>query len=116
MTHSCDVERPGASPGVDGYNQPLPATFTTVLTGQKCDVGQQSVTVMTGEQQTVDRAMVVGRYKFSFPYGTDIRFTDRLKNVKDREGKLFDALASYYEVKELMPDDTALSVAVQVIH
>lgn len=116
MVYTTDVERPNTSPGKDGDNLPLPATgYSTVLTGQKCNVSQ-SITVLTGEQQNKDLAIIVGRYNVTFPYNSDVQFVDRLKNLKDRDGNLVDPAVKFYEVRELIPDDTALTVSVQAIH
>jgi hypothetical protein len=116
MTSLADVQR-GSNPGVrSGYNQPgKPTAWPTYLADVKCDV-TQSTTILTGEQQSKDTAMIVGRLKFTFPYGTDITVADRIVNLRDRDGNLVDASVNFYDVKELIPDDTSLTVLAQAVH
>lgn len=116
MDYTCTVKRPGASPGRDSDNQPIEAGWDTVLTGQPCKLAMQSNTVNTGEQQSQDVALVVNRYKVSFPHGTDVLITDRIYDLKDRDGNEVDATVDHYEIKELIPDRFKLSLAVEAIH
>jgi hypothetical protein len=117
MVWSCTIKR-GANPAPrSGYNQPgKPTAWAAHLTAQKCSLGQQSTTVLTGENQDKNRAMIVGRYKLEFPYGTDVLITDRVYDLKDRDGNLVDPTVKFYEIKELIPDDTSLSLSVEAIH
>ncbi len=116
MTYTCTVKR-GASPGASGgYNQPpKPTSWAYYLTGQKCNV-TQLIAFRYGEQQNKDTAMVIDRYKMDLPYGTDVKVTDQIYDLKDRAGNLIDSSVKFYDVKELIPSEISLSVQIQAIH
>lgn len=116
MDYTCTVKRLDASPDRDSDNQPIAAGWSVILTNQPCKLAMQSTTVNTGEQQGQDVALVVNRYKLSFPYGTDVLITDRIYDLKDRDGNEVDPTVNHYEIKELIPDRFKLSLAVEAIH
>lgn len=117
MDYTCTVKRQATSTGTNGYNQSKKdGAWNAHLVGQACKLGQQSITVNTGEQQSSISSMIVNRYTLSFPYGTDVVTTDHIYDLKDRDGRLVDPTIKYYEIKELITNRFKLSVAVEAIH
>ncbi|MBN9393438.1 MAG: hypothetical protein J0I20_35735 [Chloroflexi bacterium] len=119
MTSTCDIKRQAATTGSSGYNQPNQSgvwTTTPNGAGVKCRLKQQSVTVTTGEQITKEKTIVENRFQVELPYGTDITVKDRLYNVRDRDGNTIDPTIVYFDVKERIPDDSRVTVAVEAIH
>ncbi len=115
MTYTCDVERP-TSAGVDGYGHPLPPTWVTHLTNQKCLLIPFVVgSTRTGEQQNVNTAYDVGAFKQIFPYATDITVLDRVLNLRDRTGALVDGTVQHYEIKDRLPSETDVTLVIQAI-
>jgi hypothetical protein len=117
MTSTCDIKRQTAGSGSNGYNQPNQSgMWVTIAANVKCRLKQQTVTVNTGEQVTSEKSIVDNRFQVSLPYGTDVTVKDRLYNVRDRDGNLIDPTIVFFDVKERIPDDSKMSVAVEAIH
>lgn len=117
LDYKCTVKRGGNPASTSGYNQPGKSTSWAVIgeVDRPCDISNQTVTVMTGEQTNQGRSMVLTRIQISFSYGEDVTVLDRIYDLKYSDDTLVDPTIKYWEIKELIPDEFQLSFAIQAI-
>lgn len=115
MSFTCDVQRPTAT-APDGYGQPGMPTWATTLPGQKCLVVSMALgSTRTGEQMDNNVAYALDRYLLYLPFGADVKITDRLSALYNRDGSVFDPTAVYYEIKERVPNEASSCFTIQSI-
>lgn len=113
---TCTVER-GVSNGTDGDGHPLPPIWTPNLANQACGLVQNYTPSgrTEGKLQNVNDAYEVDRYLITFPVGTDVLTGDRVKSITDRAGRLFDATAPLWEIKDRVPRYAYLAFILQAV-
>ncbi len=84
MTMRATVERRGASPGTDEFNQPIPGPWETRHAALPCHVWA----TLARQAADAERVVTVEDRRMICPLRTDIKSGDRVTQVADRRGRV----------------------------